>query len=157
MCVCGFICSLLYRLLKLIYDRSGIENELCDMLFYIIVTASTAFLFMSCWYLHNMLIIRFYIFTGVILGAVIYFLSADWVVKPIFSVIFEKIFKIMNIFLKILLTPTRFLHKIIVVLFNRIIRSIGILKKGVKSRIGRSANEDKVTKQKSFRRHKKSL
>ena len=127
------------------------------MLFYIIVTASIAFLTMSCWYLHNMLIIRFYVFAGVILGAVIYFLSVDRVVKPIFSVIFEKIFKIMNIFLKILLTPTRFLHKIIVVLFNRIIGCIGKIKKGVKSRIGRSANEDKVTKQKCFRGRKKIL
>ncbi len=155
MCACGFVCSFIYRMLNLIYKETNLKNDLTDILYYILVTSCCAFSVMVCWYYHNMLMMRYYMFLGLFLGAVIYFLSADWVVKPIFSVIFEKIFKIMQIFLKILLTPARFLHKIIVVLFNRMIRCIGIIKMGVKSRIGRIANENKFRKHKSPKRQKK--
>lgn len=57
--------------------------------------------------------LRFYQFLGCILGAILYFFSLSFV----FRQIFKNIFKIIRFILKILLTPVRFLYKILLRVF----------------------------------------
>lgn len=63
---------------------------------------------------------RMYQILSIVLGAILYILTVKTAVYKILYIIFENIFKILHLFFKILLTPARFLYKMIRVGFYTI-------------------------------------
>ncbi len=80
-----------------------------DFIFWIIAAAAAAW---CAWRLNNG-IVRFYELAGLLSGAVLYFLTLSRFVLRFFELISEGILKIIVFIFKILLTPVRFLYKII--------------------------------------------
>ena len=73
----------------------------------------------AVFYLYNSFSLRWYMFIGLFLGVVFYFLC----ISSIFVFIFEKILQLFHFILKILLTPARFLYKILLVCLFRPVRA----------------------------------
>lgn len=112
MVLCGAAAGVLFDL------RRGVNKTLrppdfitavSDFLFWIICAVAAAW----CIWTLNYGIVRAYEFIGLSLGALLYFLTLSRFVLSFFSFIADGIFKIIAFILKILLTPIRFLYKII--------------------------------------------
>ena len=82
-----------------------------DFLYWVFVTLFVAYMLLVT----NDGIIRAYEFCGIILGAVLYFFTVSRWILWLFKFILGNILKIFDFIFKILLTPLRFLDKILVV------------------------------------------
>lgn len=88
-----------------------------DLLFWIICIVAV----WKCLWHFNDGEIRFFEAAGFAIGALLYFLVLGELFFVIFKVIFKNIFKIVKLIFQILLTPPRFLYKILLVpLYSKI-------------------------------------
>jgi spore cortex biosynthesis protein YabQ len=109
----GFIIGMLYDLFSVILTKikaGKIVTGAFDVLFWIISTAATFFLFFC---FHNSGV-EWYLFLGIFLGLILYFFSFGNIFRKIFLKIIEFTLKLF----KILLTPLRFLLK----MMNKVIQ-----------------------------------
>ena len=109
--LCGLFCGLLRDILKVFSKHT--KNRILNAIFDFLLAGICAFAVIAVFYVYNSFQMRWYMFLGVFLGIILYFLMFSKTV----SAFLEKILKLfVNIF-KILLTPTRFLYKILLVYF----------------------------------------
>ncbi len=115
MIVCGAALSALFdlfRAARMAAKQGTVAVNVSDTVFWIVA----AFALTACVWNFNGGIFRFYEVVGVILGCVFYFL-----ILKLFLLIIKNILKFAGLILKILLTPWRFLYKILVVPVKRAI------------------------------------
>ncbi len=114
MIVCGGALMMFFdferAFLRAIGSGKGL-TAVCDILFWIIA----GFCSMVCVWNFNSGIFRFYEPVGLVLGAVFYFCLLSKLFFGVFIKMIENILKFMRLIFKILLTPPRFLYKILVV------------------------------------------
>ena len=109
--LCGLFCGLVRDIFRVLSKRTN--NKVFTAVFdFLLVTVCIAAV-ISVFYRYNSFQIRWYMFLGVFLGVLMYFLILSR------GVVFclEKILKLFENIFKILLTPVRFLYKILVVYF----------------------------------------
>ncbi len=81
-----------------------------DFLYWIVATCTIAYMLL----ITDDGIISTYEICGLILGAILYYNTLSRLILKIFGYVFAKIIKIFKLFLQILLTPVRFLYKILI-------------------------------------------
>jgi len=107
--ICGIICSAIFdffRISRKRYKQKTFLINISDILFWII----SCIICYGCIFFTNSGKIRLYEFIAIAIGGFIYFL----LLNRFFNIVFVNFFKIIEIILKILLTPPRFLYKIII-------------------------------------------
>lgn len=102
-------------------NATGSRRFLIDITDFLWWIAMGAAVIAGLWYT-NRIEFRFFVAGGFILGVYLYKITISRAVKLCFYGIFKFFFKIVEIILKILLTPARFLYKIIVRPFAHFIR-----------------------------------
>lgn len=112
--LCGGIIMLIFDFFRAvrIAAKTGIPaTAVCDVLFCV----SAAFCITACVWNTNNGAFRCFELIGLILGGIFYFfLLGRWIFK-IFLFLTENILKFVRLIFKILLTPPRFLYKILIV------------------------------------------
>ncbi len=109
----GFFMSLLYDVLRAIrrtVSFNMLSIWISDFLYWIFVCGFIAYI---------MLItddgrVNVYEICGIIIGAVLYYNTISTFIVKLLSLVFKKTLKIICLFLKIVLTPIRFLYKILI-------------------------------------------
>lgn len=114
--VCIFVASVISGILSgVLYDFFTIFRIKSKKLFVSLSDIFLSFvicvLIVSVFYLYNSFDLRLYMFFGLFLGVILYFLC----LSTIFVFCLKKIIKLFDFIFKILLTPTLFLYKILVV------------------------------------------
>ena len=98
-----------------IYDVFGVfkfvKKKLFISLYDVFLSLVICTIVVTVFYLYNSFMLRWYMFIGLFSGIVFYFLC----LRRFFVYILEKILQLFHFIFKILLTPTRFLYKILVV------------------------------------------
>lgn len=108
----GASCACLYDLFRAAHrlmKRHTAAVNVSDVLYWLIVTVGVIY---ALWLINDIEVLLYQI-AGLIIGVILYFLLFSAYIYRFFSVITEKTAKIMLYILKILLTPVRFLYKII--------------------------------------------
>lgn len=153
----GFSVGVLFDLLGVL--GIGFKRKRLVPFFDLIFMLLLAFLVISVFYIFNSFELRAFLFVGVFLGLILYIFAARW----IFLKIFEKIIKIFHFIFKILLTPARFLYKILVVwlfgkiklFFKYIFKKIrGCIKNAKRNKKRKKANDKKIKKEHWSIRHR---
>ena len=109
MVVTGAGAGVLFDILYALRSSMKIPASVTDAVFWMISTAGAATAFI---YFNNS-VIRGYEIIALIIGAVLYFLTISNIIKRYFIVIFEFFFEKIKFICKILLTPLRFLYKML--------------------------------------------
>lgn len=108
--VCGIICGILYDIFKVLFN-DGRKNKIIVSVFDIFLSFFIGIFIIFVFYFYNSFLIRWYMIIGLIVGVILYFLCfSTFIIK-----ILEKILKIFEFILKILLTPARFLYRILLI------------------------------------------
>ncbi len=131
-------------------DKKKILVSIEDVILSLIICSIIVVVF----YFFNSFSLRWYMFIGLFLGTVFYFL----IFRRIFVYILKKILQLFKFIFKILLTPTRFLYKILVVyLFIPIRAFITFLFEKFKGLMNRIKIKRGILKneKKSKKKHKK--
>ena len=105
----GVGAGVLFDALYALRSSMKIPASITDSVFWMISTIGVAVAFI---YFNNS-IIRGYEIVAIIIGAVLYFLTISNIIKRCFMGIFEFFFKKIKFIFKILLTPLRFLYKML--------------------------------------------
>lgn len=116
MCVAGILCAVIFDMFRGVHyvlKKHDIAVIVTDILYWCI---ASFIIINSLWYLNSGLI-RAYEFVGLVLGAVLYFLTVSKFVYKFFLTIAVKCVKIFKGIYKILLTLAGFLYKITMVPF----------------------------------------
>ena len=111
---CGGIVCFVFDIMRGLRRAVG-EREICTHISDFIFWAASAVVCMFCLWNFNSGEIRLFEFVGFFGGCVLYFLLLSAVVLKVFTLIFVNILKFMRFVLKILLTPAKFLYKIVIV------------------------------------------
>ena len=114
MCVCGIFCSVLFDAFRgahYVLKKHDIIVIISDIIYWAAVCATIIY---SIWHL-NYGEIRGYEFAGLVIGAVLYFLTVSEYVYKFFLTINVICVKIIGCISKILLTVRGFLYKITVI------------------------------------------
>lgn len=106
--ISGVLCSMIFDFFRAMRAGAAAESALVGLTDIIFWIFSCAACFACIYYTGGEL--RFYIFAAIIIGSFLYFLTLSRLV----SGIFVNFFKIIRFILKILLTPVRFLYKILI-------------------------------------------
>lgn len=116
-----FASVVLAILIGIVYDffraaRKALKNAvLCDILMWITVF----FLVVWTWFFVFFGVLRWYMILGVFFTGVIYFLTVSRYTYFLFQFVVDKICLVFGVILKILLTPPRFLCKMLCVYIGR--------------------------------------
>lgn len=124
MTACGAAISVVFdfiRAVRMCFKPNSVAVAVSDVAFWVFATFCAA----ACAWNLNSGIFRFYEPLGLILGAVLYFLLLSRWILRVFLFIIENIFKFVRFILKILLTPTLFLYRILVVPVKNILTNKG--------------------------------
>lgn len=144
----GLSCGALFDVFRVLGVCAD-KKRLIPFLDLIYISAS-AIIVVFVFYIFNSYQLRLFMFVGVLLGLILYFL----LLSRVFVVILKKIIKIIHFIFKILLTPARFLCKILVVcvfspakkcfagIVNFLGKKIKKIKK-IRGQIGYEKNRDK--------------
>lgn len=117
----SFLCTVISgAVLGLLFDffsqfSRALKRKTLITFFDIFFVIATAIIIMSVFYIANSYKLRWYMFIGLFLGLILYCLMLRRVSIFIFSSLFGIFLKIFHFILKILLTPARFLYKILLV------------------------------------------
>ena len=116
--IAGIISGIIYDTFFVISKANkGKTIGFYDLIFTILLLG----IVLSVFYFFNSYELRWYMFIGLILGLIFYYLLLSKVYIFVFGKLLDILFKIFNFIFKILLTPTRFLYKILLVyIFNPI-------------------------------------
>ena len=123
----------IFRCFRKVIIRKDILVHISDILFWGI----SLFITLKTIYIFNDGVLRFCFFVSAFLGGVLYFFTLSRVFCRTFSIILQIFLKIFKIIFKILLTPTHFLYKILLVLFDGILHRMKKLKKCLKRKKGK--------------------
>lgn len=107
----GVLIAVCYDLIKTIYSDKHFcvtVCNICDAIFVLYASAIMIFVLFSV----SGGYVRFYEFFGAFVGALLYKITLSPLLSSLFSKIFDGIFAVFKFFLKILLTPLRFMYKI---------------------------------------------
>lgn len=107
--ICGVVCSAVFGFFRTAirrYGQSASFVNLTDILFWLISCAVCY----SALYFANDGRMRIYEFIAIAVGGFLYFL----LLERVFNILFVNFFRIIEFILKILLTPARFLYKILI-------------------------------------------
>ena len=111
---CGGIVCFVFDIMRGL--RRAVGGKICthisDLIFWVVSAAVCMF----CLWHFGSGEIRMFEFVGFFAGCVLYFLLLSAIVLKVFTLIVVNILKFMRFVLKILLTPAKFLYKIIVVI-----------------------------------------
>lgn len=110
--ICGGMCGIcfdFFRAFRIGVKTGAFVSAIADSLFWICVSAVCGYF--SFYISHGLL--RAFLICGIGIGVLLYFLLISRVIFWLFLKIIEILYKILNLFLKILLTPWRFSYKII--------------------------------------------
>jgi spore cortex biosynthesis protein YabQ len=154
MCICGAAVGVLFdifRSFRLAVRPSEKAVHISDFLF--CVFAALVFFWGIVRFNNGQL--RWYVFLGAVLGAVIYFLTISSYMIKLFIFVGKGTYKIFKLILKILLTPIKFLYTILIVPIYKILRKLCGKIKAFAFRLTRGAQKA-VTKEISRRKKKKS-
>ncbi len=110
----GILAGSIYDIFRSIRYVSG-RDAPADVVMWLLIIVSSAFL----WYKFQNGEIRWYMLVGAALSILLYFLLISRIVFCVFSFCVRKICLFLNIFFKLLLTPLRFLCKIISVYIKK--------------------------------------
>lgn len=126
--LCNFVASVISGILSgVLYDFFTVLTIKSKKLFVslsdILLSFLICFLIVSVFYLYNSFDLRLYMFFGLITGIILYFL---WL-SAIFVFFLTKIIKLFDFIFKILLTPTCFLYKILVMYLFKPVGAFTIL------------------------------
>lgn len=105
----GGLCGILFDILRVF--TSNQKKQTLVHIFDFIFVLLTSFSIFSVFWVYTSFKLRLYMFFGIFLGLVLYFL----LFSTLFTIILKKILKLFGFIFKILLTPTQFLYKILVV------------------------------------------
>lgn len=127
----------IFRVVRRKVSKSFLCVSITDVLYWIFAGSlfAAAMFYITCGEL------RGYMFAGMILGLILYFLLLSNTIVSIITGIFSLFLKIFEIFFKILLTPTHFLYKMVLMpgtfflkkIGNGVGKTISILKSGKKN------------------------
>ncbi len=141
-----------------IYDIFGVfrfvKKKLFVSLYDIFMSLVICTIIVTVFYLYNSFMLRWYMFIGLFLGVIFYFLC----LRRFFVYVLEKILHLFHFIFKILLTPTRFLYKILIVyLFMPVRAFITVPFKKIKGNMSRLKIKRGILKneRKSKKKHKK--
>lgn len=147
----GIVCGILFDIFKVfgMYDTKKRLIPFYDMIFVI----AAAFIVMTAFYIFNSYQLRAFMFLGIFLGVILYFLTLSSVVIKIL----KQILKFFKFIFKILLTPAVFLYKILVVYFLKpFTGKLKRIKGCIKLRIIKK-NRGRITHGKTKKRRKKKI
>ena len=125
---CGGIVCLVFDIMRGLRRAIG-ERKICTHISDLIFWVTSAAVCMFCLWNFNSGEIRLFEFVGFSIGCVLYFLLLSAVVLKVFTLIFVNILKFMRFVLKILLTPAKFLYKIVIVIPIRHVNLITVRKR----------------------------
>lgn len=91
------------------FARGVLINTVLDVLWWLVSVSA----FLWCLWHTELLQLRFFEAFAVVFGAVIYKITVSGIIKRLFFAFFSAIQKIIQFIFKILLTPGRFLYKIL--------------------------------------------
>lgn len=120
---CGAALLLIWDIfhgLRRVFFKGVFMNTILDAAWW----ACAAILPVLCLWNTNSMRFRFFELFGAVLGGILYYLTISRVVRSLFCAVFGLFLKLFKIFLKILLTPARFLYKILIAVFVRPIKLI---------------------------------
>lgn len=128
MMLCGTACGMLYDIFRSIH--SELKNHdiivmITDIMYWSAVTGAIMW---SLWYF-NTGELRTYEIVGLILGAVLYFLTLGRLIYKFFLIIVGKFARFMRFICKMLLTLWGFLYKILMMAIRAILRKLRIDKR----------------------------
>lgn len=126
--VCGGAVVMLFdvfRAVRAAVKSNAVLTAAEDIAFWII----SIYMVTRCLWEFNNGELRFFEAVGFVIGAVLYILLLQKAILKIFTVIFKNIFKFIHLICQILLTPPRFLYKILLVpLYKKVKRLISKLR-----------------------------
>ncbi len=114
MCALGAALGAVYHIVVIVRE-SLFSSRAAVIISDILISSVCAFAVASALLYYNFALIRWYLILGLIIGAVLYFLTIGRLFFIIFSLFWKYFLKILVLILKILLTPVLFLHKIIMI------------------------------------------
>lgn len=132
----------IFRVIRKISSKTFLAVSAVDVLFWFFATGFFAFFMMK---LTNGAV-RAYMLVGMILGLIFHFLLFSDRIISIITVIFTLFLKIFKFFLKILLTPTHFLYKMVLVLIALFLKRRFLCIGKISSVLKSGKNNDKKTK-----------
>lgn len=109
MTLSGAVAVFVRDIFKALKTASGAPYAVLDIFFWLIITVG----FTAALVYFNGGEIRGYSIIGACIGAILYFLTISHLVTKGFTVVFVTFFKFLQYIFKILLTPGRFLYKIL--------------------------------------------
>ncbi len=112
--LCGAGSVMLYdvfRAIRLSVKQNGFFVFLEDVIFWCVCTAAM----WNCLWRFNNGEVRAFEIAGFVIGALLYILTLQKLFFVLFKVIFKNIFKFIHLIFQILLTPPKFLYKILLV------------------------------------------
>ncbi|MBQ8636501.1 MAG: hypothetical protein IJ423_00710 [Clostridia bacterium] len=142
MCLAGAASGLCYHIIKTLFEPIK-SPELKGVLVGVLVSLCYGFILTFTAYYYNHAHLRYFMPIAFLLGSVIYFLTVGKLVILIFEKIWSVFFKICSLIFKILLTPVRFLLKIIMMPIGMAGRMLSKLKARLSVLIGRFINEQR--------------
>ena len=110
----GILTGSIYDIFRSIRYVSGKDTP-SDFVMWLFIIASSAFL----WYKFQNGEIRWYMLVGASVSILLYFLTISRIVFCIFYFLVRKIYSFFNIFFKLLLTPIKFLCKMVSVYIKK--------------------------------------
>lgn len=112
--LCGAAVAMLFdmfRAMRAVGKGNAAATVLEDILFWI----ASIYIVAKCLWVFNNGELRFFEAVGFVIGIILYILLLQRIIFKIFKVIFVNIFKFIHLICQILLTPPRFLYKILLV------------------------------------------
>lgn len=107
--ISGILSGMIYDLFSVF--RNGSRKKLFFTISDVILSFIICSVIVAVFYVYNSFNLRWYMFIGLFLGIIFYFLC----ISNIFVFVLEKILRLFHFIFKILLTPARFLYKILIV------------------------------------------
>lgn len=156
MCLAGATAVLLWQAIGVI--TSSIKPKvISDLIGAVMSVSAVSFTIAYASIYYNDAELRYFIFFGIAVGAVLYFFTLGRIVGTALERIWEIFLKICGLFFKILLTPLRFFNKIIVDLLLKLGKSICKLRIRRKVLVGRKKNEHNRKKPKHSKKEQNRI
>ena len=112
--LCGTVVAMLFDMFRAI-RAAGKGNAVATVLEDILFWIASLYIVAKCLWVFNNGELRFFEAVGFVIGVILYILLLQKIIFKIFTVIFINIFKFIHLICQILLTPLRFLYKILLV------------------------------------------
>jgi spore cortex biosynthesis protein YabQ len=137
--VIGLLFDLYYSIRKII-KPSRVIVHIGDLLIWVVITILVFIILL----LTNWADVRFYVFIGIALGLLIYYLVFSNHVKKIYDTLLKLILRLLNMLQFILLFPFRILRKLLLNIFGLISTFIKKITRPIRNLINKPVNSLKI-------------